>query len=356
MLIFIFVIWVWLSSTKGQQCSSSIFQQGMRTPQLLFKGGSFFEGVTPFSSRFVFFTDTSFTVISQLKGIQQFPLGRIYRYDMWQDSISLYLGDSGKAIGMARDHSSNLIVAAGADFGQRAVKWINTNSREQRYYTALFNNTQYNSPNDVIVDPFGRILFTDPRYEGQSFETIQLPQGRVYSLNVTNNQPSVLISDVEKPNGLVFSADSSRLYIAENNNSVNNIGLTATPGRRQIREYWYNVTTGIAVFNRVLVDFNVTDTNTTAAADGLEIDSCGRLFVACTQPGVGIRVYNLTNGNLLDTLVFGPTIIITNMKFGVGIFDRHILYVTGIDLADLTGVFYSIETCTFGPITPRILS
>ena len=82
-----------------------------------------------------------------------------------------------------------------------------------------FEGKRLNSPNDVVVKSDGSIWFTDPSfgimswYEGLKFEP-ELPTN-VYRVDGKTGQITVATSDVNRPNGLAFSLDESKLYIVE---------------------------------------------------------------------------------------------------------------------------------------------
>lgn len=82
-----------------------------------------------------------------------------------------------------------------------------------------FAGKPLNAPNDIIVHPDGHIWFTDPgygilgNYEGHKAE-MELP-ANVYRLNPDTGEAAVATAELEKPNGLCFSPDYSKLYITD---------------------------------------------------------------------------------------------------------------------------------------------
>lgn len=76
-----------------------------------------------------------------------------------------------------------------------------------------------NAPNDIVVRSDGSIWFTDPiygistDYEGGVQSSEQPPA--VYHLDPGSGEPRVVADDFAGPNGLAFSPDERRLYIAE---------------------------------------------------------------------------------------------------------------------------------------------
>ncbi|GIT89620.1 gluconolactonase [Jannaschia pagri] len=79
--------------------------------------------------------------------------------------------------------------------------------------------SRLNSPNDVVVRSDGSIWFTDPPYginsdiEGYPAEPEQ-PGCHVYCLT-TDGTLTTVATDFDKPNGLAFSPDEAKLYVAD---------------------------------------------------------------------------------------------------------------------------------------------
>lgn len=75
-----------------------------------------------------------------------------------------------------------------------------------------------NSPNDVVVKSDDSVWFTDPPfgilgdYEGHAAKSEQ--PTNVYRIDGKTREITVAISDISRPNGLCFSPDESRLYVA----------------------------------------------------------------------------------------------------------------------------------------------
>src|SRR6185503_405438 len=75
------------------------------------------------------------------------------------------------------------------------------------------------SPNDIVCRSDGTIWFTDPpfgilgNYEGH-VATPELPTN-VYRLDPASRRLTVVAGDINRPNGLAFAPDESRLYVIE---------------------------------------------------------------------------------------------------------------------------------------------
>ncbi|QFT30432.1 Gluconolactonase precursor [Labrenzia sp. THAF82] len=82
-----------------------------------------------------------------------------------------------------------------------------------------FEGNRLNSPNDVVVRSDGSVWFTDPPYginsdvEGYPAES-ELGGCHVYCVS-TDGAIHVVATDFDKPNGLAFSPDETKLYVAD---------------------------------------------------------------------------------------------------------------------------------------------
>jgi len=86
-------------------------------------------------------------------------------------------------------------------------------------YTTVVDSYQgkkFNSPNDVVVKSDGTYWFTDPPYGlRQSGGTKELDGHFVFRYDPASKQLTVVARDFAMPNGLCFSPDESKLYIAD---------------------------------------------------------------------------------------------------------------------------------------------
>jgi len=79
--------------------------------------------------------------------------------------------------------------------------------------TEKFEGKRFNSPNDVAVWKDGTLWFTDPPWGLRAPH--EIPGHWVYKLDPETGKVEVLIKDLAMPNGIVFSPDGSRLYVAD---------------------------------------------------------------------------------------------------------------------------------------------
>jgi gluconolactonase len=81
-----------------------------------------------------------------------------------------------------------------------------------------FEEKKLNSPNDLVVKSDGSIWFTDPTY-GISKAQQELTGQFVYRLDAETRELKPVVKDFDQPNGLCFSPDEKRLYIADSGKS-----------------------------------------------------------------------------------------------------------------------------------------
>ena len=142
------------------------------------------------------------------------PNDRILRW-LPDGSTTTYRYPSNFANGHTRDRQGRLI---SCEHGARRV----TRTEHDGAITVLadaYEGKRLNSPNDVVVKSDGSVWFTDPHYgimtdyEGDRAEQ-ELPCN-VYRLDPATGRLDAAITDFACPNGLAFSPDETRLYVAD---------------------------------------------------------------------------------------------------------------------------------------------
>jgi gluconolactonase len=144
-----------------------------------------------------------------------------------------------------------------------------------------FQGKKLNSPNDIAVHPDGGIWFTDPAYgiRGvyEGFKGEQELKEAVYRVDPKSGQIDKITDDVGGPNGICFSPDYKKLYVAD------------TGGPRDIKVYDID---GKAVRNgKRLVQLDIPGTGQPSAADGIRCDTDGNIW-AGARPGVQVITAN----------------------------------------------------------------
>jgi gluconolactonase len=164
---------------------------------------------------------------------------------------------------------------------------------------------RFNSPNDVTVDTQGRVYFTDPRYVGA--EPREITTESVYRVD-PDGTVAQIITEVEKPNGIVLSPDMKTLYLADSNPGGNQ-HLLSFPLRPD----------GTVGAKRLLHDFRKQ-----RGIDGMCVDVEGNIYGAAGSGRTGgIYIFD-TAGKQLGFISVPESP--TNCVFGDK--DRKTLYVT----------------------------
>jgi gluconolactonase len=283
--------------------------------QTLYEGGNFTEGVAAGPDGNVYFVDVTPTALTG--GV----MGYVMKFDPRTGNTTVFRSPSGSANGMKFDREGRMVLALGADFGGRALIRTDLASAKTQLVAGLYNGKPFNSLNDVSIDKAGRMYVTDPRYIGH--EPVEQSVWGVYRID-TDGKVTLLMADVQKPNGVAISPDGKRLYVAEHFVAGQDIvslpkGTPLIYGSMRVLGYDLDAQ-GRPGKAQVLVDYGNND-----GPDGLLTDSAGNLYVAeRREPGFGIGVYR-PDGARLD---FIPTPSKpTNLAFGRGA-EVSTLYVT----------------------------
>jgi gluconolactonase len=266
--------------------------------------------------------------------------GHIYQLDPEGNSRVWRMGAGTN--GLLFDHAGRLIACEPV---RRRVTRI-TPDGKLTVLTDRFEGKRYNTPNDVTIDSKGRIYFSDPRYGGRKDMEIRDDKGEtiegVYRIDPDGKVTRVLGREVNRPNGVLVSADDRYLYVADNNNDT--VG-----GMRKLWRFDLKKDGSVdAASKKLLYDWGKG-----RGPDGLKQDVKGRLYVAAglnkpnppTEPAKDVKggIYVLSpEGKLLDFLPV-PTDEVTNCAFGGD--DLRTLYITA------GGTLYSIRTTTPGRVT-----
>lgn len=141
------------------------------------------------------------------------PNNRVLR---WVDGggVSVFQHPSGHANGHTRDLLGRLVTCEHS--GRRVTRTEIDGSVS--VLADAFQGRPLNSPNDVVVSSDGSVWFTDPHYgiacDYEGGRAVQEQPGAVYRIDGDGQLRQVLDGFV-CPNGLCFSPDETRLYVAE---------------------------------------------------------------------------------------------------------------------------------------------
>lgn len=207
------------------------------------------------------------------------PANRIYQW-IAPNNLTVFRKPSGNSNGLVFDREGRLLVC---EHGNRRLARVEVNGA----YTVLvdrFRESRLNSPNDAVVRSDGMIFFTDPPYGIQPSEQ-ELPFQGVFSLNPENHELTLLVDNFDRPNGLAFSPDEQRLYIAD-----------SSVTRRHIRVFDVQ-TDGQLTNGRV---FATIQSPLPGNPDGMKMDVEGHLYVAAAG-GIWIFAPNGAQVGLIPT-------------------------------------------------------
>ena len=125
--------------------------------------------------------------------------------------LTVFRAPSHNANGNTRDRAGRLITC---EHGSRRV----TRTERDGTITVLaerYKGKRLNSPNDAVVKSDGSIWFTDPPYGLEDRKFKELDKHYVFRLSPDGKQLTPVAADFDMPNGLCFSPDETKLYIAD---------------------------------------------------------------------------------------------------------------------------------------------
>ncbi|MFM0571823.1 SMP-30/gluconolactonase/LRE family protein [Paraburkholderia caledonica] len=212
--------------------------------------------------------------------------------------VGVYRAPSNYSNGNTRDREGRLV---SCEHGTRRV----TRTEHDGSITVIashFEGKQLNSPNDVIVDSEGAIWFTDPDYgiisdyEGYRADS-EVGRCNVYRVSPGDTQVRLVSDDFVKPNGLAFSPDESKLYIADSAASHDD------NAPRHIRVFDV-VSNGELRNGRVFVEMQ------SGVPDGMRVDEHGNVWTSAED---GVHCY-APDGALLGKILIPE--VVANLTFG----------------------------------------
>ncbi|MBB3018283.1 gluconolactonase [Microvirga lupini] len=226
------------------------------------------------------------------------PNDRMMRFDETSGTVSVFRHSSGYSNGNTVDRQGRLVTC---EHGNRRV----TRTEHDGSITVLASHYQgkrFNSPNDVAVKSDGSMWFTDPAYgidsdyEGHKAES-EIGACHVYRVDPHTGDTRIVADDFVRPNGIAFSPDERRLYVADT-------GAThVKDGPRHIRVF--------DVDDRgSLSGGNVFATCTEGLFDGFRLDEDGRIW---TSAGDGVHCYD-SDGTLIGKILVPEAV--ANVVFG----------------------------------------
>lgn len=134
------------------------------------------------------------------------------------DGVSVALPNSEFANGNTLDLKGRMVSCEHG--GRRVIRRLGPHDAHATEVIAdRFEGKRFNSPNDVVVRSDGSVWFTDPPYGINSDVEGYPAESEIGTCNVFCATPDgavhAVVTDFDKPNGLAFSPDETRLYVAD---------------------------------------------------------------------------------------------------------------------------------------------
>jgi gluconolactonase len=245
----------------------------------------------------VWFGDGRYLLFSDI------PNNRMLRWQEETGEVSVFRSPSNYSNGNCRDRQGRLLTC---EHDTRRL----TRTEYDGTITVLMEHFQekpLNAPNDLAVHSDGAIWFTDPgygimsNYEGHK-ASFELP-ANVYRLDPKTREATVVVSDLDKPNGICFSPDEKKLYVVDT-------GAPKHPtDPRPI--YAYDVVDGVRLTNkRQFVNM------APGSSDGVRCDVDGNVWSAAGWGGDGYNGVHVfaPDGTLIGKIHLPETC--ANLCFG----------------------------------------
>ncbi|QGN48264.1 SMP-30/gluconolactonase/LRE family protein [Micromonospora sp. WMMC415] len=222
------------------------------------------------------------------------PNDRLLRWDETTGAVGVFRHCSGYANGNTVDRQGRLITC---EQGNRRV----TRTEHDGTITVLadrYQGKRLNSPNDVVVRADGTVWFTDPTYgifsdyEGNQGDSEFGGACHVFRLDPATGELRVVADDLCRPNGLAFSPDEQRLFIADTRQEPSHIRV-------------FDVTAdGTLSGGKVFAECD------NGRFDGLRLDDAGRVWAAAWD---GVHCFD-PDGTLIGKLLLPESV--ANLTFG----------------------------------------
>lgn len=254
------------------------------------------------------------------------PNDRIMRFDETNGGVSEFANKCGYHNGHTADREGRLVAC---EHQGRRISRIEFDGSVTTL-AAEYQGKRLNSPNDVVVKSDGSVWFTDPTYGIDSeYEGDRAPSEigacHVYRIDPDTSAVTAVATDFEKPNGLAFSPDESKLYIADT-------GATHVEnGPRHIRVFDVaqdGTLSGGAVFAECAHGL----------FDGFRVDVDGNIWTSTAE---GVECYT-PDGTLIGKIHTGE--VVANVEFG-GI-KRNRLFICAT--TSLRAVYLNTQGCSHG--------
>ena len=251
------------------------------------------------------------------------PANRIMQFDPRSGATTVWREDTNRTNGLAYNAKGQLFGCCSG--GRSFLRFVADGSTT--VIADRWESKRLNMPNDLVADHQGRIWFSNP-WSARHAKPDEPQEIEHQSVMRADPQPDGSYNlvratfDTVRPNGVLLSADSRTLYVAD--------GGLASDGNRELRAYPIGDDGTLGDF-ALLHTFGRDGNGAHSGIDGMCLDADGNI-VACAgweMAGPGALIYVFSpRGRVIETQRL-PIAHHTNCCFGGP--DMRTLFVTGID-------------------------
>ncbi len=190
--------------------------------------------------------------------------------------------------GLAVDAKGRLILC---QHGERRIARLEKDGS----FTALadrYDGKRFNSPNDLVIAKNGTLFFTDPPYGMKKGTPQDAPYHGIYRLD-EGGRVSLIIQDIQWPNGIALSPDEKTLYVAVSDKDNTRLMAYALQADGSVKD-------GRVFFNAQPLK----SADRKGGCDGMKVDTQGNIWT--TGPG-GVLIISPDGRHLGSILTGVPT-------------------------------------------------
>jgi gluconolactonase len=261
---------------------------------------------------------------------------RLHRLNTRTNEVAVLVSDSNESHGVTEDARGRLI-SAQAWYGSTRIGIIYPPD-SRAVLAGSYEGRSFSRPNDVIVTSNGGVYFTEPGLTVQQAEALVKQLGRplepqlppaVYYIPPGSGRAIRIEDKMIRPNGIQLSRDQKTLYVSDSN-GAEIIAWDIQPDGLVRNRRVFGSLTGRSPRDNGLGGIKT-------FADGMTIDSDGRLYVAT---GGGVEVLSEQGRHLGTIPIKCPPADCQNLAFGGP--GKRTLYVGG------AGSLYKLEMIARG--------
>jgi len=208
------------------------------------------------------------------------PASKIFKLDVASGKVSTFVEDSGKASGLAFGGDGQLYAAQN---GTRAIVKYDAEGKATKVADDI-------DVNDLAVTRHNEIYITDPKNH------------RVWYISASGEK-KIVDEGIERPNGVTLWPDQKTLVVADSASDHLYAFRVNADGTLAARQPYYTLQ---------LTSAAVIAGKKASAADGLKVDSSGRVYCASEA---GLQVFD-TQGRLSGVIAKPQAKFLSNVAFG----------------------------------------